>query len=270
MAKKRIKSTIPLITRIHGYDLYWERQDPPFCVYQRLMMEGADRVFPISEHGREYLIKKYPTLINKIHVHRLGVREGKPSEPSKDGIIRIVSCSSVISHKRLPLIIDTLKNIEVPIKWTHIGDGPDMPIVASMAKELQEIKRNVHIEFKGSIPNSSVHNFFETHNVDFFINVSETEGIPVSIMEALSHSVPVMACDVGGIHEIIGKDKGAGLLLDKDISSEMLLRNIIYYADTSRKIQERKRSRQLWEMYCNSHHNYGNFINELNRILKNQ
>ncbi|NCO54621.1 MAG: glycosyltransferase, partial [Bacteroidetes bacterium] len=50
--------------------------------------------------------------------------------------------------------------------------------------------------------------------VDLFINVSESEGIPVSIMEALSAGIPVIATNVGGTNEIVNND--VGFLIDKE------------------------------------------------------
>ena len=47
------------------------------------------------------------------------------------------------------------------------------------------------------------------------MNVSESEGIPVSIMEASSFGIPVIATNVGGVGEIVENGYN-GLLLNKD------------------------------------------------------
>ncbi|MFR4320263.1 MAG: glycosyltransferase [Blautia massiliensis (ex Durand et al. 2017)] len=44
------------------------------------------------------------------------------------------------------------------------------------------------------------------------MNVSSSEGIPVSIMEATSFGIPGIATDAGGTKEII-RDKENGVLL---------------------------------------------------------
>ena len=53
-----------------------------------------------------------------------------------------------------------------------------------------------------------------------FINVSSTEGIPVSIMEAMSFGIPVIATAVGGTPEIVNNENG--YLLSKDPSAKEL------------------------------------------------
>ena len=48
--------------------------------------------------------------------------------------------------------------------------------------------------------------------VDLFLTVSANEGIPVSIMEAQSFGIPVIATDVGGISEIVNNVNGSYFL----------------------------------------------------------
>ena len=45
----------------------------------------------------------------------------------------------------------------------------------------------------GEVENKEAKAFFLNNAVDFFINASESEGVPVSIMEAMSASVPAIA-----------------------------------------------------------------------------
>lgn len=47
---------------------------------------------------------------------------------------------------------------------------------------------------------------------DLLICTSESEGIPVSMMEAMAHGIPVLSVDVGGVHEIVEHRKN-GLLI---------------------------------------------------------
>ncbi len=47
--------------------------------------------------------------------------------------------------------------------------------------------------------------FFKENSVDLFINASITEGTPVSIMEAISCGIPIIATDVGGNPEIVSE-----------------------------------------------------------------
>ena len=79
-------------------------------------------------------------------------------------------------------------------------------------------------EFIGQLKNEDVQKYYHTHHIDLFINVSESEGLPVSIMEAMSYGIPVIATNVGGTREIV--NQGAEYLIDKNFACKELLQKI--------------------------------------------
>jgi glycosyltransferase involved in cell wall biosynthesis len=97
-----------------------------------------------------------------------------------------------------------------------------------------------------------------------FVNVSESEGIPVSIMEALSFGIPCIATDVGGTREIV-RDKYNGILLEKDFEPEVLADWISYFAKLpdSEYQAYRNRSRLSWQENYDADRNYKAFVNTL-------
>ncbi|NJK95527.1 MAG: glycosyltransferase [Bacteroidales bacterium] len=54
-----------------------------------------------------------------------------------------------------------------------------------------------------------------------FLNTSLSEGVPVSVMEALSFGLPVIATDVGGTGELINDE--VGMLINPEISPALLM-----------------------------------------------
>jgi glycosyltransferase involved in cell wall biosynthesis len=52
--------------------------------------------------------------------------------------------------------------------------------------------------------------------VDLYLNTSIHEGIPMSVLEAMAHGLPVVAPNVGGISEIIDQGVEGYLLEDRD------------------------------------------------------
>lgn len=54
------------------------------------------------------------------------------------------------------------------------------------------------VELTVLLGNQLVYDFYRNNDVDVFVNLSESEGIPVSIIETISFGVPVVATDVGG------------------------------------------------------------------------
>lgn len=76
----------------------------------------------------------------------------------------------------------------------------------------------------------SVMKYYATHEIDWFMLLSTSEGLPVSILEAMSFGVPVIATDVGGVSEAV--DDETGLLLPVDVEKEEFVRGLVPYLDS--------------------------------------
>ncbi len=120
----------------------------------------------------------------------------------------------------------------------------------------------VSYELRGSVPNEEIQRFYYSNRVDCFITTSETEGLPVSIMEAMAYGIPIVATDVGGIREMID---GNGVLLSSDPSAEETGKALIeiLLADEKVKTTYSERSAQIWESRFNRKKNVGKFIEQI-------
>lgn len=100
--------------------------------------------------------------------------------------------------------------------------------------------------------------------MNLFVNVSTTEGIPVSIMEALSFGVPVIATKVGGVPEII-EDGENGFLLAAEISAADVARKISDYNSMSSeaKVTMANNARRIWNEKFNADKNSGELIRNI-------
>jgi colanic acid/amylovoran biosynthesis glycosyltransferase len=250
-----LKNTcVKTVCRFHGFDLYAFRYDTPYLPYQGTLIKKLDKVLTISEHGKQYLSELYPDEIGKIKILQLGtVSKGRTSH-SQDGTFRIASCSRVISLKRVHLILEALFNIpsDYIVHWTHLGDGESLPAIKKRAKDLP---KHIKAEFPGWVTSNQVFDHYLQKPVDLFINVSETEGIPVSIMEAMSAGIPVMATNVGGSSEIVNNENG--LLLNPEISAEELAQKILAFLSFSpdQIKYKRKAAYQAYNQGFNAIHN---------------
>lgn len=251
--ERKRKPDVRIITRTHGRDLYQERAlggRQPF----RLQMErGIDGIVFACSYGRKYYDKyvrneSFP--VDRLHVCRLGTEPASRFMPKyAGGVWQLVSCSNVIPIKRMKRIIDGLALIEdIPLCWTHIGDGESMEDVKSYAEMVLGKKRNVSFSFTGFL--EDVDAWYREHQVDCFITTSSTEGgCPVSMQEAMSYGIPVIGTDVGGITEMIA---GNGILLSADPGADEVAEAIcrIYRLSGEDLTGMKKRSQFLWrEMF---------------------
>ncbi|MDR7130532.1 glycosyltransferase involved in cell wall biosynthesis [Algoriphagus sp. 4150] len=253
---------INLVVRSHGGDLYNERQQAGTVAFRQTVYGESKSLIFISEHGKKYASAHYPEYSPKMKLFRLGV-EDNGMGPTSDfpGIFQLVSCSSLISLKRVGLIAEVLNSCKVPVCWTHFG-GEDSSI-SGLKNTLPALRDNLEILWKGRVKNEDLQSFYTAQHVDLFINLSSTEGIPVSIMEAISFGIPVFANSVGGIPEIVTNE--TGLLIPDGLSVEEIATQLDQFllSGISRNRSFREGVRGFWSQNYSSEHNHGQVAKHL-------
>ena len=192
------------ISRAHGYDLYFERHSRKQIPMRNFQIKYVDYVYPVSKNGYDYLTSKFSQYKSKFDLSHLGtVDSGIGTEP-KSNLIHVVSCSAVKKVKRVEIIFDYVENTP-GVYWTHLGGGDDFDELKSKVNNSSCKSR---VTLKGNMSNVEVIEFLKKNSITCLINVSSSEGLPVSIMEAISFGIPVVATNVGGTSEIVNNKTG--------------------------------------------------------------
>lgn len=260
-ANVNIKS---IATRAHGFDLYEYRNSNDYIPLREYLFENIDKIVAISKDGSEYLKKRYGKYQSKITFSRLGTLDyGYKNYLRDNDKMKIVSCSALVPVKRIDKIINSLSLIsDINIEWVHFGAGKELDNLRTLASMV--LPDNISFSFVGNISNKKLMEFYENNDVDLFVNASESEGIPVSIMEAISFGIPILATNVGGVSEIV-KNNYNGFLLNKKFSEDEFAKSIRYVRkmDDNNYFIMRKNCRTIWDEKYNARKNYKNFINFL-------
>jgi colanic acid/amylovoran biosynthesis glycosyltransferase len=259
-----------VVSRAHGSDLYEDRSILSCLPGRENALSGLAALFLISEFGRAYVSKLYPAR-TKYLVSRLGVPDsGGFCRPSDDNVCRIVSCSFLRALKRIDLLFDALLNLakrcpERVFEWTHIGEGQLSHVIRR--RVASEAPNNLVCRLMGHLDNEQVIATYLSEPIDVFINVSSSEGIPVSIMEAQSCGIPVVATAVGGSSEIVSNR--VGTLLPSNPTPQIIASAIIdLTAEYKRGIDKRTASYENWRENYNAPTNYGQFAKALRSIVR--
>ncbi len=251
------------LSRFHGTDLYEEAKQG-YIPFRELLFNSLDMAAPISDSGKKYIADRYGCFFKgKLETFRLGVMHNTQNPIGDNGVFKILSCSNAVPVKRLELIAGCLSYIKSAVSWTHIGDGPTLNSVKDMVRNMPD---NISVDFKGKIPNIDVRNLYAAEHFDLFINVSSSEGIPVSIMEALASGIPVMATNVGGTSEIV--DETVGMLINKDITAAYLANKISSMIKSADWVSLRHNSVERWCQMYDSGKNYRLFADTIHQFLR--
>lgn len=248
--------------RLHGYDLYEDRVG--HIPYRKQLFERADMLLASSANGARYLTNLYkdsplpPVIVSRLGTFDQGMAPGGPRD-----LVRVVSCSSLIELKRVDLIYRVANQLAEtrPVQWVHFGDGP---LRNALTEEIEKKNQTLDVDLRGNVPREEVLEFYSKNPVTFFINLSTTEGLPVSIMEALSFNIPVLATDVGGTGEVVSESAGSGLL----VSPRAQLHEIVASATSLLEIAESLSPRQVWHSLCNADENGHETALRLRRLKK--
>lgn len=232
LAALRKSHGIRFVSRAHGYDILIRRA----AGLRARAIAASEGVMAVSAAGADALRNRFPAQAAKISSVRLGtpLPEGRTrhSEPGSRRI-NFLSVSRVVGLKRVDRCLTMAHAMAVArpdwqISWTHIGDGTDMD---RLREDVAAKRRdNLTVSLPGEMPHAAVMDFLAREVVDWFMLLSETEGLPVSVLEAMSHGIPVIATDVGGMAEAVDDD--CGILMAPDPEPEEFVRGIIPYIDS--------------------------------------
>ena len=181
----------------------------------------------------------------------------------------MASCAFIVPMKRIHLLVRAPEQLgklrrDRTFEWYHMGDGPLMGDVVDLAERILPV--NVKCHFLGNVPNEKVYSFYKENMIDLYVNVSLSEGVPVSIMEAQSCAIPVMATRVGGMPDIVSEENG--VLLRPDPSAGGIAFAIAELIDNPEMLtKKRAAARATWEGKYNAAFNFPAFAGKVKSLM---
>ena len=189
-----------------------------------------DWIVTLSEYSRKGLLKKLPGLKDQtVVIPNLidGKTILKKAEEDldiewNDADCHMVTVGRVDREKAYDRVLDIcgkLKAEGYSFCWYIVGDGP---LKGHLEKRIKAEQLEEYVKLTGRLENP----YPLMKRCDWFVLLSEYEGTPVTIDEAMVLGVPVIATDVGGIAEQMGR-YGKGVVLKGDTLYEDLKKEII-------------------------------------------
>ena len=212
------KSRVRLVSTLHGLP---EQLVKKAGIFQRLKMKVnfliLSRCFitvAVSEDIRNVLVSQFGFRKKMMEVIHNGILLPALDTPSgRPGRFVIGSSGRLFPVKDYPLLVNVASTVSSTgiddVQFELAGDGPEMPTLDALVKShglTANFDLRGHLDDMGS--------FYR--GLDAYINTSIHEGIPMTILEALSHGLPVIAPAVGGIVEIIEDGKDGFLIKSRD------------------------------------------------------
>lgn len=256
---------IRTLCRIHRWDVYFEESSIGYLPFRNKITQNIGKIFSISQDGIDYAKAFWKTdLDDKFLKSRLGVINSVPPIIIDRNYLLMVSCSTIIPVKRVYLIAEAMKELtDTAIKWVHFGDGSERKQIETI---ISNLPATIRVELMGRRDNKEIYSFYEEKRPDLFVNVSSSEGVPVSIMEAMSFGIPVIATKVGGNSEIVNNVNG--FILEANLTPKKLADTIKTFVDLSVTQKELKQeaSFETWKNNYNAAENFSQFVKEIHDL----
>lgn len=254
-----VNKNIKIYTRAHGFDVFKNQTRQNYHPFKNRMFSKVDGVYSISKMGANYLRNQYTNFKFKIYYLYLGVSDNGTNPFANNNILHIVSCAHVRYIKRLHLAIDIFKSINISVKWTLIGNGEDLPKIKKLSKKLPP---NIQCDFRGHLTQEQIMKFYASVPISLFMSLSRSEGLPFTMIEAISFGIPVISTNVGGCNEIVTSQ--TGILIPKNFESEKVAFQIedFYQSDMN---TERFRTgvKRFWKEHFDAENNYKEFYSKI-------
>jgi len=132
----------------------------------------------------------------------------------KDDTILIGSTGRIVWQKGYDQLLSLLENYDFGEKIFHILVAGDGSLRNKYIKRIGENKLESHITFIGNIKN--IPEFLSA--LDIYIQPSVTEGFPLSVLEAMASSLPIITSNAGGLKEMIIDGKNGMTYESGDLS----------------------------------------------------
>lgn len=237
-----------LVAFFHGYDL--SSHHVMRCYnkdYAKLFLD-AEAIFPISEYWKSTL-EKLGCATNKLQVHRMGIPVSQftfnhdYTDINDLDCIKLISVARLTEKKGLNVMIEAaslLRDHGFNFTYKIVGNGPLYKDLANLIA-LAGLKN--HVLLTGSKTQKDVMAELKNSNIfvlpSFTARNGDSEGIPVSLMEAMAIGKICISTYHSGIPELISDKKNGFLVREKDANAIFdVIKFIINQPKLMRSIRE--------------------------------
>jgi colanic acid/amylovoran biosynthesis glycosyltransferase len=186
---------------LHGSDLLLGRAD-----FLAAKLERCAFCVTVSNFNRDFILERYPsTPASKVVVQRLGVdstSSSKATLPAPDKrrayLLSVGRLHAVKNHQFLIEACAALRDEGRDFVCWIAGEGPERH---ALERQIEALQLEGHVLLPGMIPRAELSRYYRL--ADLFVLTSRSEGIPVTLMEAMAHGRLTLAPAITGIPELV-------------------------------------------------------------------
>ncbi len=211
MLSRGLTGQRPVVFTEHGRH-FPDCPGPKRILANRLLLRRRDRLIACGEAVRDALIHKEGLPVHRVEVIYNGVDLDALAQPSPAArqsvrrefgfqpqdfvIVQIARLHRLKDHSTALRTMDVLRQSVPSARLLLVGDGEEREAIVS---EIRERKLEHHVRLAGTRSDIADH----LAASDAFLLTSISEGIPLTVIEAMAARRPVVATSVGGLPEMV-------------------------------------------------------------------
>lgn len=252
---------------LHGSDLLCH------SAFLDTKLEHCSLCFTVSDYNRQFVYRHFPFVPRrKIVLRRLGVNVPPVAAGLLNGdhyrdrqflVLAVGRLHAVKDHVFLIRACALLKCRGFRFTCFIAGDGPEKE---KLKKQIKALRLEREVKLLGHVCHQDLEAIYPM--VDAVVLTSKSEGIPVVLMEAMAHGVPVLAPRITGIPELV-VDGETGFLYAPASMEDFVNRFELVHASYNALGPLRRAARECVRTHFNRAVNDRIFVNELcDRLLR--
>lgn len=234
---------IPTVFTVHGWSFSGELgyREMLYTFLEKWMSRLTEDVITVSNYDYNLALNNKIISAENMRVIHNGIPDDERcslTKPYDSVTVKLLMIARFAEPKDQKLLLKALSQVSLK-NWhlTFVGDGPLLEENKLFSEELGIRNKVV---FAGQQKN--VIDWLASANI--FLLISKSEGLPISIIEAMREGLPIIASKVGGNEELI-KHKQQGYLVQSESEKELIsaLERMISDAGLRRDFGESARQR---------------------------
>lgn len=199
---------VPIVSHIHSAGFYEGNAPSTLEAHLEQIVRHSTITVVMSESLYGELSKRMHNLPSKIYFLQNPVLPLVESEHGRDHTddrrVRILCLGELCRRKRqmdLVMLVPHLRGGDAEVELELVGPWGDLT-----PEDLALIRATPGVEWSGVLTGSSKTAAYD--RADIFALFSDNEGQPLSLLEAMSRALPIIATDTGGVRQLLERAPG--------------------------------------------------------------
>ena len=238
---------IPNTFTVHGWSFaegsgFLNRKIYQFI--EKIIGKISCKVIVIADADRQFALKMGVIDANKMKLIYHGIKvPNDVSEVNREqnALFTMVMSARFQSQKDHETLIYALVPLKhLPWQLFLLGDGV---LLDEIKQKVEELGLGDKIYFEGAVDNVTEY----LQKAHLFLLITNWEGLPLSILEAMAHSLPIIATDVAGIKEEVWHGKNGFLVSRKDRQEVTEAIRTLYF-DRGLRTEMGKKAKEIFNL----------------------